>query len=139
MSRRILPLSIYLIVFMCLPVLAQRVGIDPALLKKANAGDAKAQLAVGEAYASGISVPQDFTKAASWLQKAADQGSAQAQFQMGTLCETGSGVPQDYAKAAVWYQEAAVQGFAPAELHLGLLFDRVEIALLAGAHEAFGE
>ena len=123
-SRRILSLSIYLIVFMCLPVLAQKAGIDPALLKKANAGDAKAQLAVGEAYASGISVPQDYTKAASWLQKAADQGSAQAQFHMGTLCETGNGVPQDYTRAASWYQQAAQHGFAAAELQLGLFYDR---------------
>jgi TPR repeat protein len=103
-SRRILPLCIYLVVFMCLPVLAQKTGIDPTLLKRADAGDAQAQLKVGEAYASGISVAQDYSKAASWLQKAGDQGLAPAQFDMGALYEAGNGVQQDDTRAASWYQ-----------------------------------
>lgn len=53
-SRRFLPLSIYLVALVCLPVLAQKTAIDPALLTKANAGDAQAQLTLGEAYLSGI-------------------------------------------------------------------------------------
>ena len=61
-----------LVVFVCLPVLAQKAAIDPSLLKRANAGDAQAQLKLGEGYLSGISVAQDYAKATSWFEKAAD-------------------------------------------------------------------
>src|SRR5260370_13426270 len=101
--RRILPLCIYLVVFVCLPVLAQKAAIDPSLLKKANAGDVQAQLKLGEAYLSGVSDAQDYTKAASWFQKAADQGLGQAQFDMGALYETANRVQQDDTKAASRY------------------------------------
>src|SRR5580692_5391984 len=115
MSRRLFPFSIYLLVLVCFPVLAQKKAIDPALQEKANAGDARAQLTLGEAYLSGISVQQDYTKAATWLQKAADQGQAQAQFDVGSLYQSGLGVPQNDARAAALYRKAAEQGFAPAE------------------------
>lgn len=83
--RRALTLSICFSVFGCLPLLAQKAALDPGLLKKAEAGDAQAQLTVGEAYLSGISVALDNAKAVSWLEKASNQGLPRAQFDLGAL------------------------------------------------------
>jgi TPR repeat protein len=41
-------------------------GIDPALLAKANAGDASAQYSLGLHYDQGQGVTQDYAQAASW-------------------------------------------------------------------------
>ena len=115
------------LVLVCVFVLAtfcaaQKKGVDPKLVAKANAGDAQAQTALGVAYADGIVVSQDYAKAASWFQKAADQGAAQAQDRLGKLYESGSGVQQDDGKAALLYRRAAEQNLASAQLHLGLLY-----------------
>jgi hypothetical protein len=116
------------------PSAAQSNGIDPALLAKAEAGDPEAERQVGVEYANGKMVPQDFTEAAMWYQKAAEQGNARAQRDMGLLYETGqehcSGCrqyfPQDYSKAVRWFRTAAEQGDAEAEVNLGLMYGRGE-------------
>ena len=48
---------------------AQTAGIDPALLARANAGDAAAQVQVGESYAAGKDVARDLKLAAEWYGK----------------------------------------------------------------------
>src|ERR1035437_8146301 len=62
---------------------AQPKGIDLALLAKAKAGDASSQVSVGNAYAKGEGVPQDYAQAAVWYRKAAEQGDAKAQYSLG--------------------------------------------------------
>src|SRR5580692_9462863 len=109
--RRTLSLSICLGVFPCFSLLAQKAVLDPRVQKKAEAGDAQAQLTVGEAYLSGIAVPLDYTRAFSWLEKASDHELPRAQFDLGGLYESGNGVAQDSAKAAILYRRAAEQGF----------------------------
>ncbi len=58
------------------------VVIDAAVQDKANAGDAAAEVKVGEAYAAGNGTQRDarqlaadLKQAAAWYQKAADQGN----------------------------------------------------------------
>ena len=109
-------------------VWAQSKGIDPALLAKANEGDAKSQSLIGEAYLNGfskgeINVPQNFTLAEFWCSKAAEQGEKVAQFDMGILYLHGLGVPQDNGKAADWFLKAANQGYARAQYQLAMLFE----------------
>ena len=53
---------------------AQPKGIDPALLAKANAGDANAQFKIGVLYDLGQGVQHDNQQAAVWYRKAAEQG-----------------------------------------------------------------
>ena len=89
---------------------AQTKGIDPALLARAQEGDAAAEFQVGMDYYQGRGVPPDLAQAALWYRKAAEQGSDDAQLQLGFLYESGRGVPQDYTQAAFWYRKAAVQG-----------------------------
>jgi TPR repeat protein len=92
------------------------------LRTQAAQGDADAQYTLGTLYEFGIGVPQDYTKAREWYEKAAAQGYAIAQKQLGTLFEFDSGVPQDYAKARQWYKQAAAQGLTEAQYRLGVLY-----------------
>jgi len=103
---------------------AQAGKLDPALLKKANAGNAQAQFLVGQAYASGQGTAQSDTQAAQWYQKAADQGLATAELELGVLYLAGRGVEQNAVRAAVLLDRAADQGLAAAQLTLGGLYDR---------------
>jgi len=106
------------------PILAQSTGrgIDPALLAKANAGDANSQLLIGVAYVNGDGTAQDYAQAATWFRKAASQGDAAAQTILGELYAQGHGVAQDNTQAANWYRKAAEQGNTEAQYNLGLLY-----------------
>jgi hypothetical protein len=107
-----------------IPSRAQNSGIDAALLAKANSGDAAAQVTVGESYASGKGVAQDYKQAADWYRKAADQGSIDGELQLAALYRDGRGkaFARDIAEAAVWYRKAAEQGDATAQGTLGVLY-----------------
>lgn len=101
----------------------QQAGIDLALLAKANAGDAAAQVAVGESYAAGRGVAQDCKAAAEWYQKAADKGDVAGQLHLAALYrDGGKGFARDMAQAAAWYQKAAEQGDVGAQGTLGTLY-----------------
>ena len=97
---------------------------------KANAerGDASAQCALGECYADGDceGIPQDYTKARQWYEKAAAQGDAYAQVHLGVMYRQGKGVRQDYVKARKWYEKAAKQGDASAQFNLGQMYRKGE-------------
>ena len=69
----------------------QAAGIDPALLAKANAGDAASQVKVGEIYAAGTGVMADPKQAADWYRKAADQGDIGGEIHLANLYRDGAG------------------------------------------------
>ena len=85
---------------------------------------ATAQYNLGELYAKGNWVNQDYEKAAKWYRKAAEQGYAKAQFNLGILYDNGDGVEQDYAEAVKWYRKAAEQGDAKAQCNLGFCYGK---------------
>jgi len=93
-----------------------------AITAKAEKGDAEAQRTLGQAYAKGEGVPQDYKQAAKWYEKAANQSNAVAQLAFGELCEAGQGVTRDEAQAASWYRRAAEQGYANAQYNLAALY-----------------
>jgi TPR repeat protein len=99
-------------------------GIDPALLAKANAGDAAAQVQVGEAYAQGHGVARDPQQAAEWYRKAADKNDIGAELHLAVLYRDGAGktFPRDAEQAAAWYRKAADQGDTGAQGTLGMLY-----------------
>jgi TPR repeat protein len=78
---------VYLAIFSLalLTAAAQTAGIDEALLAKANAGDATAEVLVGQSFAADKGVVPDLKQAAAWYRKAAEQGDAGAQGALGVL------------------------------------------------------
>ena len=98
-------------------------AVDLQQLKTlATQGNASAQNRLGQLYFSGQGVPQDYTMARGWYEKAATQGNAWSKNQLGQLSADGLGVPQDYKKARQWWEQAAAQGIAQAQYSLGQLY-----------------
>ena len=95
----------------------------------ANAGDAKAMLALGRLYMQGLGAPQDYGQAHKWFNLAASRGEAEAVTERDALA--GRMAPEQVAKAqeqaAAWQPQAAREprqvsgsaGAVPAESHPG--------------------
>lgn len=97
-------------------------AVDVAEVRgRAEGGDREAQRALGDLYAAGRGVPQDFKLAAEWYRKAAEQGSPAAQNGLGELFEAGQGVPHSYVEAEAWYRKAAEQSHVAAQYNLAVL------------------
>ena len=111
------------------PAAAQS-SIDADQLAKANAGDAAAQVEVGEHYAKAAATEHnrdrsagEYQLAADWYRKAAGQKSIDAELHLAALYrDGGSGFPRDMAQAAAWYTKAAEQGDVGAQGTLGVLY-----------------
>lgn len=103
---------------------AQSTGMNAALLARAKAGNAAAEVQVGECYESGKGVTQDFKQAAAWYLKAANQGNTEGELHLADLYRDGAGqaFPRNMTKAAAWYRKAANQGNAGAQGTLGMLY-----------------
>lgn len=93
----------------------------PTLKSRAKAGDAAAELEIGDRLLDGRNVPADPAAAARWFEKAAAQGSAPAQHRLGSLYEKGRGVARDVAAARRWYEQAAASGNVRAMHNLGVV------------------
>lgn len=94
---------------------------DVAVIRsKAEHGDARAQAVLGEMYANGNGVPQDYAAAAKWWGRS---GIDAALYNLGVMYEQGKGVPQNYAEAARLYRQPAEQGFAAAQYNLGVFYE----------------
>ncbi|NOU10976.1 MAG: sel1 repeat family protein [Nitrospira sp.] len=78
-----------------------------ALQDQATQGDAEAQNRLGELYAKGRGVPQDYTQARAWYEKAAEHGHPLAQNNLAELYFAGLGGPPDYVRAYMWVSLAA--------------------------------
>ena len=86
-----------------------------AIRKKAENGDAEAQLNMGRMYNQGEGVGQNYKLAAEWFRKAADQVYAMAQYNLGVMYDNGEGVSRNYKQATDWYRKAADQGLPEAK------------------------
>ena len=75
--------------------------------RRAAAGDAEAQVIVGEIHEKGLGLAPDYAKAAEWYRKAAAQGSERARLNLAYLYEQGLGVEQDMARAINLYRKAS--------------------------------
>ena len=92
----------------------------------AQAGNAQAQLRLGQLYYHGHGVRESNADAYLWFDRAARQGLAEAQFQLGNMFAFGTATAAPDTDpnrlAAQWYFEAARQGHADAQYSLGILF-----------------
>jgi TonB family protein len=84
------------------------------LAKRANAGDAKAQLELANAYFQGKDTPKDEQMGLSYREKAAKQGLPRAQFEMAEHI-IYQGASADYSKAYMWYTLASRGGYKHSE------------------------
>ena len=81
-----------------------------SLLKRAEAGEAAAQVELGLLYERGEQVTQNDQVAFQWLEKAALSGDADGQFYLGWMYANGYGTPTDNLKAFYWFTQAKAQG-----------------------------
>jgi len=91
-------------------------------LKKAEAGDADAQYAVGEAYLKGRGPTVDTARAAEWFRKAARQGHPKALHRLGYMHLRGIGVRRDARRAFELIRRSAEAGYSPAQFQLGRMY-----------------
>jgi len=101
--------------------LSQEQGVA-SLKKRAEAGDPKAQVHLGTAYASGDGVTEDDAEAVKWFGKAAGQGDAGGEYSLGEMYLTGRGVSADLAEAVKWIRRAAEHGDARGEFNLAVMY-----------------
>lgn len=120
---------ISVLILLAAPIAFGQANIDPALLAKANGGDAAAQVAVGEQYAKGAGAAQDaevaardWNNAVEWYIKAAAHDNISAEIHLAECYSYGHGVVRDKVQAAQWYRKAAEQGDPGAQGTLGMLY-----------------
>lgn len=130
-SKHLIPVVMFLGMLLSVQAQTPNAAIDPALLAKANSGDAAAQVAVGEQYehaaATDLDKAQsaaDYQQAAAWYRKAAGQKNISAEMHLAVLYRDGAGaaIPRDMQQAAAWYRLAADQGDPTAQGVLGVLY-----------------
>jgi hypothetical protein len=109
---------------------SQGASIDAAVMTKASAGDAAAEVQVGESYARAAAaehnreqIAKDYEQAAAWYRKAAEQSNVAGELHLAVLYrDGGQGFERDMTEAAAWYRKAADQGNADAQATLGVLY-----------------
>src|SRR5262245_39597890 len=93
-------------------------------LRRANAGDAEAQIAVARAYESGADGRVSEAQGDNWYRTAADQGHFYAVFRLGRIISRGApGVEKNPELAAKLYDAAARQGHVEAQNWLGYSYE----------------
>jgi len=93
-----------------------------ALRRQAEAGDAKAQVQLGLAYASGDGVAADEAEAVVWFRKAAEKGDASGEYFLSEMYLTGRGGTVDTAEAVKWLKRSAEHGDARGQSNLAVLY-----------------
>ena len=85
-------------------------------------GHSGAQCAMGDRYAQGTGVAQNWFEACRWYDMAAQQGDASAQCALAACYAGGRGVKKDMAHAFIWFEKAAAQNLPQAQWNLGELY-----------------
>lgn len=93
-----------------LPAVAQTTTTQDSMIQAAEAGDVKAQAALGQRYIDGRDVLRNYAEASTWLTRAAEAGDFGASNTLGKLYFEGLGVPQDTQMALNWLERAALSG-----------------------------
>jgi uncharacterized protein len=91
---------------------------------RVNPDDAPAMTLLGELYAQGLGVAQDWTQAGEWYRVAADRGDGPAAFALAMQVLDGRGVAKDPAAGRRLLEQAAGKGLPGAQYNLGLLLLR---------------
>ena len=106
---------------LCLLFLGKAVWIASEELQP-ETSEAYSDYVIGQQYAYGQGLPQDYLKSRHFLQLAAEKGYAPAQYNLAVYCQSGVGGPKDKKQAARWFRAAAIQGFADAQVNLAAMY-----------------
>lgn len=79
---------------------------------------------VGDGYARGVDIKQDYGRAMQWYHKAADAGDATACHRIALFYAHGLGVPQDNVEIIHWLQRGADLGDPVASYDLGRAYEQ---------------
>jgi len=109
MKHRLHPIRLIAVYIVTVATIAAQTTDVATLQRKADAGDAKAQWDLAQAYWVGSGVPKDPAKGLDWLRKSASQGYAGAEVTLGVLYQNGVQVGKDPHAAASWFRKAARQ------------------------------
>lgn len=101
--------------------------IPAGLEEAARGGDARAQFALGRAFAGGDGRPVDKAAAVKWYEAAAGQGLAIAQYVLASLHERGIDVAQNKEVAMDWYAAAARGGNRRSMHNLAVAYARGDV------------
>jgi TPR repeat protein len=93
--------------------------VSQDLLRKAEAGDAKSQFLLAEAYDTGSGAPRNAVQAERWYKAAAAQGHVDAPNSLGVLFRG----QKKFADARTWFEKGAALGHAQATTNLGVIYD----------------
>lgn len=85
-------------------------------------GNEKAKFNLGNKYANGEGVLQNYLEAEKWYKESAIQGYDKAQFNLANLYYKGIGIPKDIKQAEYWYKLSADQDNPRAAYNLGRIF-----------------
>lgn len=77
---------------------------------------------IGNRYAKGEGVEQNFSEAVSYYRISAEEGDPEGQYNYGLSYYNGNGVNQDYNEALKWFRLAADQGNNKAQFNIGLSY-----------------
>ncbi|MET0539262.1 MAG: hypothetical protein ABWZ64_15175 [Xanthobacteraceae bacterium] len=97
-------------------------AFGPNLRAAAVRGEAAAQFEIAVRFAEGRAVPQNFSSAAEWFERAAKKGLTPAQFRLAGLYEKGLGVKKNLDTARRYYATAGEAGHAEALHNLAVLY-----------------
>lgn len=91
--------------------------------KKAEQGDAKAALILGEALYYGKITPRNYPEATRYYHIAAEHGSSMGQTSLGYMYDMGIGVEQNQVEALALYIKAADHGYSAAMLNAAIMYE----------------
>jgi TPR repeat protein len=78
---------------------------------------------IGDMYATGHGLPQDYVAAGAWYERAVQHAAVEAASSLATLYFYGFGVPQSYRRAAELLGSAARRGNAEAQEKLAVMYE----------------
>jgi hypothetical protein len=117
----------------CLLILALAAGLGArqaegseigVLKRRAERGDAAAQLRLGRIYEYGLGVRESLAVAAKWYRKAAEQDLPQAEYSLARIYMDGESLARDYVQAVKFLRKAAAHDYALAKNRLGVMYER---------------
>jgi len=91
-------------------------------VEQAEAGKARSQYKLGNAYLRGNEVDVDLDMALKWFRAAAKQKHAKAEYKLGYLYYLGKGVKKSTRTAFKYLKRSAKRGYSPAQFYLGKMY-----------------